>query len=143
MRHIYKLVILTLVLLQSVSAISQNNLSSADQRKLDAIKSNLVLDSLQLNQLHLLFNELAVSISQIDSLINATEISDLAEADIVLRVTVMQAEKREIKALRELDIKNILNPDQLTKYETEIQPQKPQVLHFGIHDRANCNVCTK
>lgn len=122
---------------------AQDKMSQADIRKLTAIKNTLELDSVQLHQVSSLFASTALEVNRIDSLINEVEHSDLAEDKVVLQVMVMQQEKKELKSMRNLDLKNILNPEQLTKYETEIQPKKPQVLHFGIHDRANCKVCTK
>lgn len=143
MNGIRALIILCFLSSFLVQAGAQDKMSQADTRKLTAIKNTLELDSLQLQQIDSLFVSTAFEVNRIDSLIKEVERSDLPEDKVVLQVMVMQQEKKELKSLRDLDLKNILDPEQLTKYETEIQPKKPQVLHFGIHDRANCKVCTK
>ena len=42
---------------------------------------------------------------------------------------------------RDLNIELALTPEQKGIYLTQIKIAKPQVLHFGVHDRMNCPVC--
>ena len=42
---------------------------------------------------------------------------------------------------RDLNIELALTPEQKEIYLTQIKIAKPQVLHFGVHDRMNCPVC--
>ena len=42
---------------------------------------------------------------------------------------------------RDLNIELALTPEQKEIYTTQIKIAKPQVLHFGVHDRMNCPVC--
>jgi parvulin-like peptidyl-prolyl isomerase len=42
---------------------------------------------------------------------------------------------------RDLNIELALTPEQKEIYLTQIKIAKPQVLHFGLHDRMNCPVC--
>ena len=42
---------------------------------------------------------------------------------------------------RDLNIELALTPEQKEIYLTQIKIAKPQVLHFGVHDRMNCLVC--
>jgi len=48
---------------------------------------------------------------------------------------------KDIREERDLEIQSLLNPEQLAIYNEKVKPQKPQVLHFGMHNRADCNVC--
>lgn len=42
---------------------------------------------------------------------------------------------------RDLNVELVLTPGQKEIYLTQIKIAKPQVLHFGVHDRMNCPVC--
>ncbi len=58
------------------------------------------------------------------------------------KTKVLINEKKNIKALRDLDIQLALSADQKIIFEEKIKPVKPTVAHFGIsHDRASCVVC--
>lgn len=118
-------------------------LAAIDQRKLDAIEKTIELDVNQKQQIQDVFSKYAVLISDIDKQISNTQKSDIPEEQIPLRVSAYNQDKKDLRDLRELEIKGILNPSQRLVYEKKIQPEKPQVLHFGLHDRANCNVCVK
>jgi hypothetical protein len=118
-------------------------LAAIDQRKLDAIEKTIELDVNQKQQIQVVFSKYALLISDIDKQISNTQKSDIPEEQIPLRVSAYNQDKKDLRDLRELEIKGILNPSQRLVYEKKIQPEKPQVLHFGLHDRANCNVCVK
>jgi hypothetical protein len=118
-------------------------LAAIDQRKLDAIEKTIELDVNQKQQIQVVFSKYALLISDIDKQIPNTQKSDIPEEQIPLRVSAYNQDKKDLRDLRELEIKGILNPSQRLVYEKKIQPEKPQVLHFGLHDRANCNVCVK
>ncbi|MDP4665989.1 MAG: hypothetical protein NWS37_07105 [Flavobacteriaceae bacterium] len=118
-------------------------LAAIDQRKLDAIEKTIELDVNQKQQIQDVFSKYAVLISDIDKQISNTQKSDIPEEQIPLRVSAYNQDKKDLRELRELEIKGILNSSQRLVYEEKIQPEKPQVLHFGLHDRANCNVCVK
>ena len=118
-------------------------LAAIDQRKLDAIEKTIELDVNQKQQIQVVFSKYAVLISDIDKQISNTQKSDIPEEQIPLRVSAYNQDKKDLRDLRELEIKGILNPSQRLVYEKKIQPEKPQVLHFGLHYLANCNVCVK
>lgn len=118
-------------------------LAAVDQRKLDAIEKTLELSDDQSQKIEALFNKYGALLSEVDKQISITQKSDLPEDQIPSRISAYNQEKKDLRDLRELEIKSILNPLQRETYETKIQPEKPQVLHFGLHDRANCNVCVK
>lgn len=118
-------------------------LAAVDQRKLDAIEKTLELSDDQSKKIEALFTKYGALLSEVDKQISITQKSDLPEDQIPSRISAYNQEKKDLRDLRELEIKSILNPLQRETYETKIQPEKPQVLHFGLHDRANCNVCVK
>ena len=60
------------------------------------------------------------------------------------RLKDLNARSEFIKKLRDerdLNIELALTPEQKEIYITQIKIAKPQVLHFGMHDRMNCPVC--
>ncbi|MDG1766695.1 MAG: hypothetical protein P8H98_07870 [Flavobacteriales bacterium] len=106
------------------------------------MKSELNLSTDQSNQVDSVFLVFNEEFEQLDQNLQSVQRdTSLTEEDLLLRMQVINQEKRDLKALRELELKNLLNKEQLVIYEEKIQPQKPQVLHFGIHNRADCNVC--
>ena len=48
---------------------------------------------------------------------------------------------KKLRDERDLNIELALTPEQKEIYLTQIKIAKPQVLHFGVHDRMNCPVC--
>jgi hypothetical protein len=81
------------------------------------------------------------SVKFIDGEIQRLQKSDIAEDSLNTFVMNANARKKEIRQVRDLDIRMLLTPDQQKVYDERIKPAKPQVLHFGTHDRANCPVC--
>ena len=60
------------------------------------------------------------------------------------RLKDLNARSEFIKKLRDerdLNLELALTPEQKEIYLTQIKIAKPQVLHFGVHDRMNCPVC--
>jgi parvulin-like peptidyl-prolyl isomerase len=48
---------------------------------------------------------------------------------------------KKLRDERDLNVELALTPEQKEIYITQIKIAKPQVLHFGVHDRMNCPVC--
>ena len=48
---------------------------------------------------------------------------------------------KKLRVERDLNVELALTPEQKEIYLTQIKIAKPQVLHFGVHDRMNCPVC--
>ncbi len=89
-----------------------------------------------------LFAGYAAELRAMDERIKAAERDpSLSEDEVVLRMNVISQERKDLKEVRELDIKAILTPDQRIRYEEKIQPVKPQVLHFGLHNKMDCKIC--
>lgn len=91
-----------------------------------------------------LFIGYARELNAIDARIDSAEANpEISEDQLLVRINVLNQEKKDLKEVRELDIKSVLQPEQVAIYDEKVAPQKPKVLHFGIHNRADCNVCTK
>jgi hypothetical protein len=120
------------------------DLSPADQRKRDAISEAIELTEQQAVMLDSLFIGYARELNAIDARIDSAEANpEISEDQLLVRINVLNQEKKDLKEVRELDIKSVLQPEQVAIYDEKVAPQKPKVLHFGIHNRADCNVCTK
>lgn len=128
-----------ILLLYSNQSLGQN---AADERKRANMKRLCSLSEVQEQQVDSIFTAFSEEFNVLDEELRlAQRDTTMSEEDLVLRMNVSSQEKKDLKALRELELKNLLGPEQLLIYEEQIQPQKPQVLHFGIHNRADCNVC--
>ena len=124
-------------------AIGQQ-LSPADQRKRSAISENIELHPVQSTLLDSLFTSYGRTLHSVDLRIDEIESdTSMTEDQVLLRINILNQEKKDIREMRELDIKSILRPDQVIIYDEKVAPSKPQVLHFGIHNRADCKVCTQ
>ncbi|MFT4879918.1 MAG: hypothetical protein ACJAU0_002092 [Flavobacteriales bacterium] len=124
--------------------VNAQDLASVDKRKRDAMVKELDLNELQVTMIDTVFFQYSRQLNELDAQIQDIETSgEFAEEDVVVRVSVMQQEKKDLREVRELDLKMLLRPEQAVIYDEKIRPSKPQVLHFGIHNRADCNVCKK
>ncbi|MBM55861.1 MAG: hypothetical protein CMB32_04805 [Euryarchaeota archaeon] len=80
-------------------------------------------------------------ISDLNSKIKKFERSDLSEDEILENVMEVNRNKKVSVSLRNATINLQLPVELRSKFEELIAPNRPAVLHFGIHNRADCNVC--
>ncbi len=59
----------------------------------------------------------------------------------LIALRAAQAEIKDCKASRDIAIKVILPSSLREVFEEISSPNRPAVLHFGLHNRADCNVC--
>lgn len=132
------------MLLGMTKFVNAQELSPADERKRAAMLDMLALNPVQQRVLDTLFTRYAAQMATIDEKVKAAERNaQLSEDDVLLRLNAATQEKSDLRELRELDIKALLTPEQRKVYEEKIAPSKPAVLHFGIHNRMDCKVCTQ
>lgn len=137
-------IIILVLFVFSTKVGNAQELSPADARKRKAISEQLGLLPVQEQLLDSLFVSCAREFALLDEQIKAAERNpELTEEDVVLRMNVITQERSDLRAVRELDIQAILTPPQRAVYEERIQPAKPNVLHFGIHNRMDCNICVE
>lgn len=130
-------------LLVCTSLLAQDaTLSRMDQRKKNAMTTELNLSESQQQQTDSIFKAFAITLNEIEgSLKTAQRDTTIAEADLNSMLSDFNQEKKDLRLLRDLELKGLLTPEQVKIYDDVIAPSKPQVLHFGIHNRADCNVC--
>lgn len=125
------------------SAFAQTTLSDKDSRALQNIITVLNLNEEQKIASTEIFNRYAVEISQVEN--KKLELQRTSDDENLLstQLLVMNQEMKDLREMRDLEIESILSPLQAQVYQEKIKPEKPQVLHFGIHDRAKCGVCVR
>lgn len=58
------------------------------------------------------------------------------------RLATLREKKKNLKEMRELNLRLALNSEQWSIYQEKIKPGAPSVVHMGMnHDRATCTVC--
>lgn len=136
--------ICVLVMCSATKVANAQQLTAADERKRLAMHELLELNLVQQRVLDTLLVGYQRKFSEIDARLKAAERDPaLSEDDVVLRMNVLTQEKADLREVRELDLKMLLTPMQRTIYEERIAPAKPQVLHFGIHNRMDCKICVE
>jgi parvulin-like peptidyl-prolyl isomerase len=117
-------------------------LSAQDQAKIKSMRAKLSLTEQQdllIPSIYLYYHGLIEEQKKIMSLV-AEQPSVNEEA----RLKDLNARSEYVKRIREerdLNLELALTSEQKEIYLTQIKIAKPQVLHFGVHDRMNCPVC--
>lgn len=121
--------------------LAQTPASSMDLRILENLRKELVLTAAQDSSLQDLVQTAAKYIEALenDKLKAQREIED--EELLLTQLKVIGQQIKDVREIRDLEIQAQLNEEQLKIYEEKIKPKKPQVLHFGLHNRADCKVC--
>ena len=122
---------------------SSQELSARDSRFIDQLRTELALDSVQQKAVDTLFWNSHLDMNVVAHEVDSLERADISEEILNLKIAVLNQKKKDIREFRELGLMDVLTREQQTIYSKRIKPSKPQVLHFGIHDRAKCNVCIK
>lgn len=117
-------------------------LSAQDQARIKSIASKLNLSQQQ----HLLIPSIFVHyhglIEDQKKIMNT--VAEQPSVNEEERLKDLNARSEFVKKLREerdLNVELALTHEQKEIYLTQIKIAKPQVLHFGVHDRMNCPVC--
>jgi hypothetical protein len=118
-------------------------LPAPDERFLGQIETKLQLDSAQILAIRGLYEQVQARVDSLDAEIQHLLTEEENEDRVTFIVPVLQQKKKDEKDLRELRLREILTASQRAIYDSEVKPAKPVVLHFGIHDRMDCNVCNK
>lgn len=139
----YMFAILSLYLLMPFASTGQTELSGRDRQFLDRLNQELNLSEVQVLAVDSIYLYCAQSVQLLNEEIKVIERSDATEKEISMRVAIKAEERRDLKAERDAEVQRLLTVEQLKIYEEKIKPAKPQVLHFGIHNRADCKVCTQ
>jgi hypothetical protein len=122
-------------------AFAQKDLPEQDVRFIERMRTELNLDSAQLKAVRMHFEKADSTIRQAELRVKELQTSTLPEEQISVQVGEWNAKKKTARETRDLDVQLLLTPEQKVVYDTRLKPAKPQVLHFGMHNRADCNVC--
>lgn len=117
--------------------------SPKDLAFIDKMEEKLSLSPLQKTEIIEIYHKSTLELDSFQQIIRIIEKSVTSEEQVRLQVLVLNQEKKDIKTYRDVEVESKLDAKQLIKYKAEIKPDKPTVLHFGIHNRADCRVCTK
>ena len=82
-------------------------------------------------------------LAEYDKQIKTIQSSELSEDEIMYKVVSLQGAKKSALKLRNASIKLALPQELRIVFEELTSESRPAVLHFGIHNRADCNVCKK
>ena len=123
-------------------SIDISMLSAQDQARIKSIESKLNLSQQQ----HLLIPSIFVHYHGLieDQKKIMDTVAERPSVNEEERLKDLNARSEFVKKLREerdLNVELALTPEQKEIYLTQIKIAKPQVLHFGVHDRMNCPVC--
>lgn len=132
-----------LSLLWMISGAAYGQLPDRDARFVTKLKQELSLSAVQASQVDSLFAFYHEQLQQVEAYIDSVESSNATEAEVTMRVAIKAQERKDLKAERESDLTALFTDEQQVIYTEKIKPAKPQVLHFGIHNRADCKVCDR
>ena len=123
-------------------SIDISMLSAQDQARIKSIESKLNLSQQQ----HLLIPSIFVHYHGLieDQKKIMDTVAERPSVNEEERLKDLNARSEFVKKLREerdLNVELALTSEQKEIYLTQIKIAKPQVLHFGVHDRMNCPVC--
>lgn len=117
-------------------------LSAQDQAKIKSMRAKLNLSEQQdllIPSIYMPYHGLIEDQKKIMS-----KVAEEPSVNEEERLKDLNARSEFIKKLRDerdLNIELALTSEQKEIYLTQIKIAKPQVLHFGVHDRMNCPVC--
>lgn len=117
-------------------------LSAQDQARIKSIESKLNLSEKQqllIPSIFVHYHELIEEQKKIMSIV--AEQPAVNEEERLKDLNVRSEFVKKLREERDLNVELVLTPGQKEIYLTQIKIAKPQVLHFGVHDRMNCPVC--
>lgn len=117
-------------------------LPAQDQAKIKSMRTKLSLTEQQgllIPSIYLYYHGLIEEQKKIMSIV--AEQPSVNEEERLKDLNARSEYVKRIREERDLNLELALTPEQKEIYLTQIKIAKPQVLHFGVHDRMNCPVC--
>ena len=117
-------------------------LSAQDQAKIRSMRAKLNLTEQQdllIPSIYMHYHGLIEDQKKIMSIV--AEEPSVNEEERLKDLNMRSEFIKKLRDERDLNIELVLTPEQKEIYLTQIKIAKPQVLHFGVHDRMNCPVC--
>jgi hypothetical protein len=117
-------------------------LSAQDQAKIKSMRAKLNLTEQQdllIPSIYMHYHGLIEDQKKIMSIV--AEEPSVNEEERLKDLNMRSEFVKKLREERDLNIELAFTPEQKEIYLTQIKIAKPQVLHFGVHDRMNCPVC--
>ena len=117
-------------------------LSAQDQAKIKSMRAKLNLSEQQdllIPSIYMHYHGLIEDQKKIMSIV--AEEPSVNEEERLKDLNMRSEFIKKLRDERDLNIELVLTPEQKEIYLNQIKIAKPQVLHFGVHDRMNCPVC--
>jgi parvulin-like peptidyl-prolyl isomerase len=117
-------------------------LSAQDQAKIKSMRAKLNLTEQQdllIPSIYMHYHGLIEDQKKIMSTV--AEEPSVNEEERLKDLNMRSEFVKKLREERDLNIELAFTPEQKEIYLTQIKIAKPQVLHFGVHDRMNCPVC--
>jgi hypothetical protein len=117
-------------------------LSAQDQAKIKSMRAKLNLTEQQdllIPSIYMHYHGLIEDQKKIMSIV--AEEPSVNEEERLKDLNMRSEFIKKLRDERDLNIELALTSEQKEIYLTQIKIAKPQVLHFGVHDRMNCPVC--
>ena len=146
-RFILSLFLCSIALTSSAQPMMKDSLdisvlSAQDQAKIKSMRAKLNLteqQNLLIPSIYLYYHGLIEDQKKIMSIL--AEEPSVNEEERLKDLNMRSDAIKRFRDERDLNIELALTPEQKEIYLTQIKIAKPQVLHFGVHDRMNCPVC--
>ena len=117
-------------------------LSAQDQAKIKSMRAKLNLSEQQdllIPSIYMHYHGLIEDQKKIMNIV--AEEPSVNEEERLKDLNMRSEFIKKVRDERDLNVELSLTPEQKEIYITQIKIAKPQVLHFGVHDRMNCPVC--
>jgi len=128
--------------LSPIGAYSQE-MNDQDKRLLENIRTQLRPDTVQMQEIRQLIRLCSSEVAALETEKKKIQRESNDEELLQTQLLVFNQKIKDARDFRDIGIESILRTEQLAVYKAKIKPDKPQVLHFGLHDKANCNICIK
>ncbi len=146
-RFILSLFLCSIALTSSAQPMMKDSLdisvlSAQDQAKIKSMRAKLNLTEQQqllIPSIFVHYHELIEDQKKIMSIV--AEQPSVNEEERLKDLNMRSEFVKKLREERDLNVELALTSEQKEIYLTQIKIAKPQVLHFGVHDRMNCPVC--
>ena len=146
-RFILSLFLCSIALTSSAQPMMKDSLdisvlSAQDQAKIKSMRAKLNLTEQQqllIPSIFVHYHELIEDQKKIMSIV--AEQPSVNEEERLKDLNMRSEFVKKLREERDLNLELAFTPEQKGIYLTQIKIAKPQVLHFGVHDRMNCPVC--
>lgn len=126
----------------AIDSLNVSILTAQDQARIKSMKEKLSLNEKQNELIPRIFIHYHVLIQEQKEIMSTlAEETSINEEERLKDLNARSEFIKQLRDERDLNVELLLTAEQKEIYLTQIKIAKPQVLHFGVHDRMNCPVC--